>query len=53
MPLALMARHVCEEQSGFTVTAHHTVFAGLCPECRVEGGKAARRRGGREASSVL
>lgn len=28
VPVALMASHVAEEQSGFTVTSHHTVFAG-------------------------
>ncbi len=33
VPVALMASHVAEEQSGFTVTSHHTVFAGTCPAC--------------------
>ena len=46
VPVALIARHVAEEQSGFAVTDHHTVFAGRCPECR--GGQAGRRAGGQE-----
>ena len=34
VPVALMATHVAEEQSDFTITSHHTVFSGMCPECR-------------------
>jgi Fe2+ or Zn2+ uptake regulation protein len=34
VPVALIARHVAAEQSGFDVDSHHTVFAGRCPECR-------------------
>lgn len=34
VPVALIARHVAEEQSGFAITGHHTVFSGTCPECR-------------------
>jgi Fe2+ or Zn2+ uptake regulation protein len=34
VPEALMARHVAGERSGFAITSHHTVFAGLCPGCR-------------------
>ncbi|MFM9106563.1 MAG: Fur family transcriptional regulator [Chloroflexota bacterium] len=37
VPIALIARHVAEEQSGFTVTSHHTVFAGTCAACRSAG----------------
>ena len=33
VPIALIARHVAEEQSGFAVESHHTVFAGRCPAC--------------------
>ena len=33
VPVALMARLVAEERSGFTVTGHHTVFTGRCPKC--------------------
>jgi Fe2+ or Zn2+ uptake regulation protein len=39
VPVALMARHVAEERSGFAISTHHTVFAGQCPECR-SGAKA-------------
>lgn len=34
VPVALLAAHVAEEQSGFTVTSHHTLFAGICPSCK-------------------
>jgi Fe2+ or Zn2+ uptake regulation protein len=34
VPVALIARHVAAEQSGFDVTSHHTVFAGVCPACK-------------------
>ena len=34
VPIALIARHVAEEQSGFAVSSHHTVFSGRCPPCR-------------------
>ena len=37
VPIALIARHVAEEQSGFAVSSHHTVFAGTCPACRAQG----------------
>ena len=38
VPVALLAAHVAEEQSGFTVTSHHTLFAGTCPACRTLAG---------------
>ena len=34
VPVALIARHVAEEQTGFAIDRHHTVFAGRCPTCR-------------------
>lgn len=34
VPEALIARHVASEQTGFTISHHHTVFSGLCPACR-------------------
>ena len=34
-PMALMARHVAEERSGFTIASHHTVFSGRCPPAGV------------------
>ncbi len=46
VPEALMARHVAEERSGFSISHHHTVFVGHCPACR-----AAERDGGREDGS--
>ncbi len=38
VPIALIARHVAEEQSGFAVSSHHTVFAGQCSACRGRAG---------------
>ena len=46
VPGALMARHVAEERSGFSIFRHHTVFVGLCPVCRMAG-----KDGGREDAS--
>jgi Fe2+ or Zn2+ uptake regulation protein len=46
VPEALMARHVAEERSGFSIFRHHTVFVGLCPVCRTAG-----KDGGREDAS--
>lgn len=43
VPIALIARHVAEERSGFVISSHHTVFAGTCPACRRTGGQADRR----------
>ena len=34
VPVALIARHVAEEQSGYAVSSHHTVFVGRCRACR-------------------
>lgn len=34
VPEALMARHVAEERSGFSIVRHHTVFVGVCPICQ-------------------
>jgi Fe2+ or Zn2+ uptake regulation protein len=34
VPVALMATHVAEEQSGFVIQNHHTVFTGVCHECQ-------------------
>jgi Fe2+ or Zn2+ uptake regulation protein len=36
VPVALLATHVAEEQSDFTITSHHTVFSGLCPDCQAK-----------------
>lgn len=50
VPVALIARHVAEEQSGFQITDHHTVFAGLCAGCR-SAGRLVRTAGETRASS--
>ena len=43
VPVALIARHVAAEQSGFDIRSHHTVFAGVCPACRgTDNGTAGR-----------
>jgi Fe2+ or Zn2+ uptake regulation protein len=47
VPIALIARHVAEERSGFTISSHHTVFAGTCPACRRTDGQTDRRTGER------
>jgi Fe2+ or Zn2+ uptake regulation protein len=44
VPMALTARHIAEERSGFTITSHHTVFAGTCPDCGKSASKPADRR---------
>ncbi len=36
VPVALIARHVASEQSGYTIESHHTVFTGQCSACREE-----------------
>jgi Fur family peroxide stress response transcriptional regulator len=43
VPIALIARHVAEERSGFAIASHHTVFAGTCPACRRADGQTGRR----------
>jgi Fe2+ or Zn2+ uptake regulation protein len=52
VPVALIARHVAEEQSGFAIESHHTVFAGRCPECQGTRAKAQEMRGSGRASGV-
>jgi Fe2+ or Zn2+ uptake regulation protein len=43
VPVALIARHVAAEQSGFDITSHHTVFAGTCPACKSAAGAVEER----------
>lgn len=50
VPIALIARHVAEERSGFTITSHHTVFVGTCPSCRRTEGQTGRRAESRRSS---
>jgi len=34
VPTALFAQHVAEDQTGFRITGHQTVFSGVCPACQ-------------------
>lgn len=34
VPTALFAQHVAEDQTGFRITGHQTVFSGICPACQ-------------------
>jgi Fe2+ or Zn2+ uptake regulation protein len=40
---------VASEQSGFDITSHHTVFAGVCPACQGAGPHPASGGGARQA----
>lgn len=46
VPFTLMAKHIAEEQSGFDIDHHHTVFVGICPDCRSGQHLSAERRSG-------
>lgn len=37
VPSALLARHVAEEQTGFIIEGHQTIFSGACPKCQFDG----------------
>ncbi len=37
VPSALLARHVAEEQTGFAIEGHQTIFVGVCPKCQTDG----------------
>jgi len=34
VPTALLAHHVAEEQTGFMIDGHQTIFTGACPNCQ-------------------
>ncbi|MCO5223303.1 MAG: transcriptional repressor [Thermomicrobiales bacterium] len=51
VPEALMARHVAEERTGFSISQHHTVFVGVCPICRAAERDGAREDGSRSRKS--
>lgn len=34
VPSALLARQVAEEQTGFSIDGHQTIFSGICPACQ-------------------
>ncbi len=44
VPVALMARHVAEERTGFVIESHHTIFAGTCPACQQEASRSRAKR---------
>lgn len=44
VPVALMARHVAEERTGFVIESHHTIFAGTCPACQQAASQSRGRR---------
>ena len=34
VPSALLAHQVAEDQSGYEIQGHQTIFSGICPKCR-------------------
>ena len=34
VPIALLARQIAAEQTGYQIEAHQTVFSGICPNCQ-------------------
>lgn len=34
VPTALLAHHVAEDQTGYEIDGHQTIFTGVCPACR-------------------
>lgn len=36
VPIAIIARQVAEEQTGFVIDGHQTVFQGVCPDCQAK-----------------
>lgn len=34
VPNVILARQVAAEQTGYEITAHQTVFSGICPRCQ-------------------
>lgn len=36
VPSALLARQVAEEQTGYAIEEHQTIFSGVCPRCQTE-----------------
>jgi Fur family transcriptional regulator, peroxide stress response regulator len=43
VPIAILARQVAEEQTGFEIDGHQTVFQGTCPDCQRTGTQANTR----------
>jgi Fe2+ or Zn2+ uptake regulation protein len=42
---------VAEEQTGFEITSHHTMFSGLCPACAAKQRRAGRTQREKTAAS--
>ena len=34
VPIALLARQIAAEQTGYQIEGHQTVFSGICPDCQ-------------------
>lgn len=34
VPIAILARQVAADQTGFMISGHQTVFTGICPDCQ-------------------
>ncbi len=43
VPIALLARQVAAEQTGFQIIDHQTVFTGICPTCQEKQEREAER----------
>lgn len=43
VPIALLARQVAEEQTGYIIYDHQTVFTGICPSCQDKQGAVQER----------
>lgn len=35
VPIAMLAREVASDQTGYAIDGHQTVFSGICPTCQV------------------
>lgn len=42
VPRALLAHHVAEEQTGYRIDGHQTIFTGVCPVCQRSEGDSGR-----------
>ncbi len=52
VPTALLAHHVAEEQTGFCIDGHQTIFNGICPDCQAEVAEIEYKDGGNQASRL-
>ena len=44
VPIAILARQVAAEQTGFLIDGHQTVFSGICSDCQEDHGAAGHLR---------